>query len=268
MSRAKINDFKNLEFYQVPKWLLKVNGLQPADILIYMLAWNNWKLSERNKLINSKQEVYFYLTHESLKQEFEFGKNQIISALKRLTKCGALISEKRNGYATKFYIELDTSSINFDITSLKKGSALNQTQPVIKKVVDQSEKGDMDQSEKSDINNTVLNKTEYNTELIILKSEIENEKISIELKEKIKEYIDYRKEIKKPLKTYRSIKAMLNKIGKEFLSEKNLIESIENSIMNGYQGVFPLNKKDIPKNNNSNVGESFAAKALRGEVDF
>lgn len=169
MAKAKVKDFENEEFYQVPKWLVDVKGLQPADILIYMLARNNWKLSKKNGLVTEDGEVYFFLTHDSLKETFDFGRNQIIASLKRLVLCGALIIEKENGKANKYYIENNSSNINFDITShqintsLKKDTThLNQTTPVTKIRLHQSEKSDYHQSEKSDISNTELNKTEVN----------------------------------------------------------------------------------------------------------
>lgn len=239
MAKARISDLKDREFYQVPKWLVDVEGLQPADIMVYMLAWNNWKLSEKNGYINENGEVYFFLTHESLKETFNFGKNQIIASLKRLIACGALIAEKEKGLATKYYIEIDTREIDFDITSLEKSSTQNKTTLVTKKRLPQSEKSDHHQSEKSDINKTELNKTKVNKTNTII-SELEKEPISVELKEKIIEFIEYRKEIGHTIKTYKAIKGILNKLkNKEFVNEQHLIDSIDESIANQYQGVFP-----------------------------
>lgn len=258
MSKARIKDFEEEEFYQVPKWLIKIKGLQPADILIYMLARNNWKLSKKNGYITENEEVFFYLTHESLKEQFDFGKNQIIASLKRLIDCGVLIAEKVNGKATKYFIENDIDNINFDITSLKKGSTQNQTTPVTKIRLHQSGKSDYHQSGKGDINNTELNKTKVNNTNTII-SELEKEEISQELRTKLIEFIAYRKEIKKPIQTYRTLKTMIGQIGTKFLNEAHLMMSIDDSIANQYQGVFPIkiqNIKTIPQ-------ESYNTRRLR-----
>ena len=258
MGRKTVEDFENEEFYQVPKWLLKVKGLLPADILIYMLAHNNWRLSQRNGKVESDGSVYFYLTHESIKETLDLGKNQIIDSLKRLVKCGALIRVKETGKATKYYLENDLNEINFDISSLKKGSTQNQTTPVTKIRLHQSEKSDYHQSEKSDINKNELNKNNINKNEEIRK-QLSQENISVELKDKLLEFIDYRKEIKKPIKTYKVIKSLLNKIGTDFINEQHLMISIENTFDNQYQGVFPAElKRQV-----NQVKESYASRRLR-----
>lgn len=258
MGRKTVEDFENEEFYQVPKWLLKVKGLLPADILIYMLAHNNWRLSQKNEKVESDGSVYFYLTHESIKETLDLGKNQIIDSLKRLVKCGALIRVKETGKATKYYLENDLNEINFDISSLKKGSTQNQTTPVTKIRLHQSEKSDYHQSEKSDINKNELNKNNINKNEEIRK-QLSQENISVELKDKLLEFIDYRKEIKKPIKTYKAIKSLLNKIGTDFINEQHLMISIENTFANQYQGVFPAElKRQV-----NQVKESYASRRLR-----
>lgn len=63
--------------------------------------------------------------------------------------------------------------------------------------------------------------------------------ISDSLKQKFIEFIEYRKQIKKPLKTIRPITSEINKIGKDYQSEEHLIESIDFSMDKEYQGIFP-----------------------------
>ena len=77
----KLNDFKKNEFYTMPKWILEVEGLKPADMIIYMLALNNWKLSVKNNFVNERDEVFFYLTHKKIKELTDFGKDQVIGAI-------------------------------------------------------------------------------------------------------------------------------------------------------------------------------------------
>lgn len=64
--------------------------------------------------------------------------------------------------------------------------------------------------------------------------------ISDDLKQKFIEFISYRKDIKKPLKTIRPITSEINKIGKDYQSEEHLIASIDWSMDKEYQGIFPV----------------------------
>jgi len=59
--------------------------------------------------------------------------------------------------------------------------------------------------------------------------------LSDSLSSKLKEFIDYRKQIKKPLKTDRSINSLVNNIGKEFVNEEHLIQCIDHVMDNEWQ---------------------------------
>lgn len=165
MSRMKIKDFKKLEFYQLPKWLLKVSGLKPVDIVVYTLAFNNWKLSVKNNLVNENEEIYFFMTHEGIRDEIEIGKDQVIDSIKRLVESKVIIQEKFQGKATRFYLEDDLNQIKFkDIknpkSSRKKSTTENPTTPVGKSDHTSTEIPTTNQSENTDINKTnLLNKT-------------------------------------------------------------------------------------------------------------
>lgn len=278
MARMTVADFEIKEFFQIPKWIINIKGLQPADIIIYMLAVDNWKLSVRNGRVDENGAVYFYLTHESIKEKLELGKNQIIASIKRLVTAGLFIQEKIQGKATKFYFQGNIKEINFDIRENKKQSVYsdqsekeqysksdlttpqNQTTLVTENRLHQSEKSDINK------NNTIriLNKNNsirINKANQELKTEIEKEEISLELKNKLIEFIEYRKELKKPIKSYRTIKALISQLNKKYVSEEHLIDSINNAIANGYQGVFPTNVKKIREENNQI--ESVAQKWLK-----
>lgn len=278
MARMTVADFEIKEFFQIPKWIINIKGLQPADIIIYMLAVDNWKLSVRNGRVDENGAVYFYLTHESIKEKLELGKNQIIASIKRLVTAGLFIQEKIQGKATKFYFQGNIKEINFDIRENKKQSVYsdqsekeqysksdlttpqNQTTLVTENRLHQSEKSDINKNNTIRIlnkNNSIrINKADQE-----LKTEIEKEKISLELKNKLIEFIEYRKELKKPIKSYRTIKALISQLNKKYVSEEHLIDSINNAIANGYQGVFPTNVKKIREENNQT--ESVAQKWLK-----
>lgn len=260
---------KNLiesDFYKLPKWLFDIKGLQPSDILIYCIAYSHRSLSKKNDKVDEEGRIYFYLTHEGLKKKLGLGRNQIIGSLKRLKQCGAIVVGKKiNGKATEYFLETNKARIWFDITSLKrvtslkKGSAQIQTRPVPETRPDQSEKGIAYQSEKSH-----LNKNEY------IKNEVtNNDKVRIGLlranitpllKDKLMEYIDYRERIGKKIDDYEAIKLIIGQIGNAFRNEQHLIDSINESFMYGYQGIFPAKLKRIQP---ANMMESNALRRLR-----
>lgn len=77
--------------------------------------------------------------------------------------------------------------------------------------------------------------------------------LSEKLTNKLEEFISYRKQIKKPIKTDRVIASLVNNIGKEFYDEDHLIACIENTMNNEYQGVkaeyLKNYSKSVPKIN-------------------
>ncbi len=89
-------------------------------------------------------------------------------------------------------------------------------------------------------NNYIKNKSSKNNlSKKNLLDEIETLDISTSLKEKLSEFVDYRSEIRKPIKSFRVISNLISQLGKRFLDEDHLIGSIDMSISCGYQGIFP-----------------------------
>ena len=80
-----------------------------------------------------------------------------------------------------------------------------------------------------------INNTDINTNTDLLNNTEINSKISEKTKEKISEFISYRKEKKSKL-TERSILAIIKKA--EQYGEEKTIETIDRSIENGWQGLF------------------------------
>ena len=87
---------------------------------------------------------------------------------------------------------------------------------------------------------------EFDIKKDLLLEEIKQLNISEFLKEKFIEWYEYKKSIKDKLKTTMSFTKMINQIGKDFIDEKHLSDSIDNSIMCNYKGVFP---KEVKKQN-------------------
>lgn len=69
-----------------------------------------------------------------------------------------------------------------------------------------------------------------------------------ELKQTIYEFIKMRKAIKKPLTT-RGLELMINKLKKMTSNTNEQIQILNNSIMNNWQGIFPIKQETNIKNN-------------------
>ncbi|MGL5658171.1 MAG: hypothetical protein ACRDDK_03735 [Cetobacterium sp.] len=102
--RLKAEDLERREFLKMPKWLYELKGLKSIDREIYMLGYNNWRLSEKNNWINEKGEIYFLLSLSSLESATGETRKAIIASLKTLVEHGVFEAEKVNGKATKYFL--------------------------------------------------------------------------------------------------------------------------------------------------------------------
>lgn len=264
MSRMKIKDFKKLEFYQLPKWLLKVSGLKPVDIVVYTLAFNNWKLSVKNNLVNENEEIYFFMTHEGIRDEIEIGKDQVIDSIKRLVESKVIIQEKFKGKATRFYLEDDLNQIKFkDIknpkSSRKKSTTENPTTPVGKSDHTSTEIPTTNQSENTDINKTnLLNKTKLiktTTKLnYIYPIDNPNKKnSSSSISEEINEVKKYLMQEIQDIPTCKNIMFLVENRDLNLERIKTVVEySKKNKKGNGYIYSALENNWDIPSDNIKN----------------
>ena len=86
----------------------------------------------------------------------------------------------------------------------------------------------------------------HNNKNNVLMNFLDEISISDNLKKKLVEFIQYRTETKKAIKTIRPIKSLVDSIGKEYKNEEHLILSIDDSMNKEYQGVFPIKNYKEP----------------------
>lgn len=77
------------------------------------------------------------------------------------------------------------------------------------------------------------------------------DELSPELREAVEGFIEYRKKIKKPM-TDRAIELLIGKLRKMAATDAERIEMLNQSVMNGWQGVFEL-KGETKKTGTNNV---------------
>ena len=76
---------------------------------------------------------------------------------------------------------------------------------------------------------------------------------SEKLKKKIIEFVEYREDIKKPFLSQKSIDLLQLKLKKK--KETEAIQELDQTILNGWKGIFPLNKKQQKSFENNKLYE-------------
>lgn len=87
-------------------------------------------------------------------------------------------------------------------------------------------------------------------------NEISQSSLSEPVKEKMIEFLEYRKEIKKPYKSTKSIRSLISQIEKQeqAIGSIAVIHVIDTSMQNGWQGLF-WDKAQKPKNTAADMAE-------------
>lgn len=256
MRAIKKEDLDNVIYYQVPKWLMElfIKGVvSQGAFKTYILMFDRVRLSSKNNWIDDNGDVYIKYSYDEMQVDLDCSRQAISNNLKDLVKCDLIDKVRQFNSSTIFYLKINTLENLTSKENLTNESQENFTDSSKENLTNTSLQN-LDSSKNNIINNK-SSKNNYNKNDII--SEIQSLEIGEELKTKLMEFFNFRKEIKKPIKTMASINKLVSSIGKSFIDETDLMECIDNSIMNGYQGVFPnKNKKSEVKK------KSFAQREL------
>lgn len=183
----------------------------------------------------------FFETVELIEDRTNLTKYQQAKAVKVLEESG-ILRTKLKGIPAKRYFFVDGEKI-VELVGRKKSKNLTTG----------GQKTSPQEVKKLDRNNKRYNK---NRETIIDKNNIVSESsLSEPAKEKVIDFLEYREEIKKPYKSERSIKSFVNQVERQEQLHGSIavIECIDMSMSNGWQGVFwdkienskPTNKIDM-----------------------
>ncbi len=214
-------------YWVLNKSIVKEFGIETAFLLS--------NLSEAESMM-ADEEGWFYQTSETLEELTGLSNHKQTLCINQLIEIGALYQQNK-GMPRKRYFKIDYETIqrlvfkNFkDLHSKKLNTSIQNFS-----------------SNKESINKKSKNK-QLNKQLF--SEELEKLNISNFLKESLQEWFDYKEEIKNPIKTMLSITKTLNQLGKDYIDEKHLCDSIDFSISRGYKGVFP---KEVKKQNTFNT---------------
>jgi len=190
----------------------------------------NYKLFQ----VDEDEHFFSYKFNEYLQPYLEGKQRKRISGIK-----GNLI---KYGYATK---EELASATDAEIIELNNNKKI--------KLVGCESHSESGTSRTASQNKTNKNKTkQIKTNNII--TEIEKFECDSVLKEKLKEFYLYRKEIKKPIKTIRPFSSMIKNIGEEFVNADHLIKCIDVTMSKEWQGVKG-EYVNVSKTNNKSIND-------------
>lgn len=168
----------------------------------------------------------FFETVELIEDRTNLTKYQQSKAVKVLEESG-ILRTKLKGIPAKRYFFVDGEKI-VELVDHKKSKNLTtggqKTSPQEVKKLDRNNKRISIKENNKRINNTVVN----------------DSTLSEPVKDKVMDFLAYREEIKKPYKSERSIQSFVNQVVKQEQIHGSIavIECIDKSIRNGWQGVF------------------------------
>ncbi|WP_373714001.1 replication initiator protein A [Streptococcus sp.] len=120
-----IDEVKNNQFYQFPKWLLTEPYIELSHraMLMYMFLWDRRGLSEKNGWYDEDGKVYIYFTNEQFIEILKCSEPAIIKSKKELTEIG-LLDEVRQGInkPNRLYINGTKNSLVQDLKNFKHGT--------------------------------------------------------------------------------------------------------------------------------------------------
>lgn len=195
----------------------------------------------------SDEEGWFYQTIETVEEKTTLSRRKQDFSIKQLEDL-SIIHTKLKGMPKKRYFKLNYENLEKYIFSCTIKSEQNVHNEVSKTYNKECTKRTANKE-------SIYKENSYKESNII--KQIEQLEISQFLKDKFIEWYEYKKQIKDTPKTMQSFNKMLNQIGKDFKDEKHLSDSIDQSIMNGYKGVFAKKETTYKQNNQSTPNEPY-----------
>lgn len=215
MRNITVEDLRNIDYYQVPKWLMDMflaGKITTGGFKTYVLMYDRLRISVKNNWFDDEGVVYIKYSYNELLEDLQSNsKTTVSNNIKELERLNLISKVKCFSASNIYYLTIystENCTSTEDCTSTKKCTSIsteNCTDSSIEKYTSRSTE------------NLYPSNNNYSKNNIC--EELEKENISDELKDKLLEFIDYRKEINKPIKTYKAIKSLLNKIGTDFINE-------------------------------------------------
>lgn len=261
-------DCDQFKFYQLPKELYeleKYKNLSNDACVLYAMLRDRLQVSVKNGWVDEEGRVYFIYTREEAAIMIRKTERTIRKYFNELVEVN-LLEEKIDGRTYKLYLGKIQNNGKYieNIEKLKQKREEKRLKKIGEKISPIKKTGEKFSPIKAEKGKKFPpSNTEYNSNTEYIKKEkkkksnfdktIENYTDSEELREAILEFIKFRKGIKSSL-TDRALTLLLRNLDKFAKNDNEKIEIINQSILNGWKGIFPL--KIDPKQNNLFNGRS------------
>jgi len=249
-------DLPEINFLQVPYFIWNPyikKEINETMFKIYVLMYQRFRLSNYNNWVNKDNEVYIKYSYNDLEKDLNLSRQCIGENIKKLTEIDFIDKHRQFNQSNIYYLKVQ------ELVREDLKSSLDENVGLVREELHSSL--DTSNTNKNTLNNNIKNNN-IKKDKLNFKKEIEELEIGIDLKEKLKEWLDYKKEIKSPIKTMRSINSLLK--NKEFKNEEHIILSIEQSFMNNYKGIFPTKdyviKEELVVSDKNNWKEKYRIK--------
>ena len=261
------NECDQFKFYQLPKELYelkKYETLSNDACVLYAMLRDRLQVSVKNGWVDEEGRVYFIYTREEAAIMIRKTERTIRKYFNELVEVN-LLEEKIDGRTYKLYLGKIQNNGKYieNIEKLKQKREEKRLKKIGEKISPIKKTGEKFSPIKAEKGKKFPpSNTEYNSNTEYIKKEkkksnfdktIENYTNSEELREAILEFIKFRKGIKSSL-TDRALTLLLRNLDKFAKNDNEKIEIINQSILNGWKGIFPL--KIDPKQNNLLNGRS------------
>ena len=262
------NECDQFKFYQLPKELNeleKYKDLSNDACVLYAMLRDRLQVSVKNGWVDEEGRVYFIYTREEAAIMIRKTERTIRKYFNELVEVN-LLEEKIDGRTYKLYLGKIQNNGKYieNIEKLKQKREEKRLKKIGEKISPIKKTGEKFSPIKAEKGKKFPpSNTEYNSNTEYIKKEkkkksnfdktIENYTDSEELREAILEFIKFRKGIKSSL-TDRALTLLLRNLDKFAKNDNEKIEIINQSILNGWKGIFPL--KIDPKQNNLFNGRS------------
>lgn len=262
------NECDQFKFYQLPKELYelkKYETLSNDACVLYAMLRDRLQVSVKNGWVDEEGRIYFIYTREEAAIMIRKTERTIRKYFNELVEVN-LLEEKIDGRTYKLYLGKIQNNGKYieNIEKLKQKREEKRLKKIGEKISPIKKTGEKFSPIKTEKGKKFPpSNTEYNSNTEYIKKEkkkksnfdktIENYTDSEELREAILEFIKFRKGIKSSL-TDRALTLLLRNLDKFAKNDNEKIEIINQSILNGWKGIFPL--KIDPKQNNLFNGRS------------
>ena len=92
-------DLENLDYYQVPKWLMRMflsSEITAEGFKTYTLMYNRLRISSKNGWVNAEGEVYIKYSYDEMVSDLKCNsKTTVSSNIKELLKLGMIVQKKK-----------------------------------------------------------------------------------------------------------------------------------------------------------------------------